>query len=136
VRLVTKGGALQQRYTGWTLLLWCLSLAASAGVHLLTGTVGMDGLDLPMTLTTGVGMLDETLTLGVRALSTGLPFSTDERSDRPSKGRPNHAWADRLVAAAHAFRPVTPPPGGHLHRSPTLRDGLAWLRGAPTSEQR
>lgn len=122
VRLLSRDGVLRQRYTLFTLLVWAGSLAAGAGVSMLAASAGA-GADLrPMTLSIGVGMLGETLTLAVRALSTGLPFSADQRR--------GHSWADRLVDSVHAARPVTPPPDGHLEHSPTLRDALARLAGA------
>jgi len=122
IRLLSRDGVLRQRYTLFTLLVWAGSLAAGAGVSMLAASAGA-GVDLrPMTLSIGVGMLGETLTLAVRALSTGLPFSADQRR--------GNSWADRLVDTVHAARPVTPPPDGHLDHSPTLRDAVARLAGA------
>lgn len=124
VRLLSRDGALRQRCTVSTLLVWAASLVASAGFGLLAASAGVDSDLRPMTLSIGVGMLGETLTLGVRALSTGLPFSTDQRRQRRGS-----SWVDQLVASARTARPVTPPPEGRLQRSPTLRDGLTWLAG-------
>jgi len=122
VRLVSRNGALMQRYTAATLAVWAASFVVSAGYGLVAQAGGMHAEARPMVLSIGVGMLGETAVLGVRALSTGLPFS-------PGARRGGANWVDRFVAAARKARPVTPPADGRLERSPRVRDGLAWLAG-------
>ncbi|GAA4835292.1 DUF1453 domain-containing protein [Saccharopolyspora rosea] len=122
VRLLSRGGALVQRYTAVTLAVWAASFVVSAGFAAVAQAGGMHAQARPMVLSIGIGMLGETAVLGVRALSTGLPFS-------PGTRRGSASWVDRFVHAARTARPVTPPPNGRLERSPGVRDGLAWLTG-------
>lgn len=100
--------------------MWVASLAAKGGFSVLAAAGGMHADVRPIPLSTGVSLLGDTLILGVQALSTGLPFSPDQRRERR-----NTTWVDRLLAAARAARPVDPPADGQLHHSPTLCEGMA-----------
>ena len=127
VRLSSRDGALLARYTPATLAVWVLSIAGNAGFGMLAAAAGAHPDGRPLQLCIGVGLLGESLVLGMRALSTGLPFSP---GTRPGRGTPSRA--DQIVDAVRAARPVAPPPDGELTRSPSVRDGVAWLRGAHT----
>lgn len=124
VRLTSHEGALLARYTPATLAVWALSIAGNAGFGILAAAAGAHADGRPLLLCLGVGLLGESVVLGMRALSTGLPFTSGTRSngDVPSR-------SDQFVDAVRAARPAAPPPGGELARSPTVRDGVAWLRG-------
>lgn len=79
VRLFNRDGVLWQRYSGWTVGVWVVSFAVSAGLgHLATGA-GVREEARPLTLSIGVSLLGELATLGKRALSSGVPFAPDRR---------------------------------------------------------
>ncbi|WP_338769888.1 hypothetical protein V7968_06565 [Nocardia vulneris] len=73
--LFERDGYLWQRYTVKTLVVWGVSTAAGFGVSALGSVMGMHPEARPITLSIGVGMLGEMLTLGLRALATGVPFA-------------------------------------------------------------
>ncbi|WP_063775915.1 hypothetical protein [Nocardia vulneris] len=73
--LFERDGYLWQRYTVKTLVVWGVSTAAGFGVSALGSVMGMPPEARPITLSIGVGMLGEMLTLGLRALATGVPFA-------------------------------------------------------------
>ncbi|MDP9864533.1 MULTISPECIES: hypothetical protein [Streptosporangium] len=79
-RLFTKHGHLWQRYTVWTLLVWAVSAAANMGVGLLAVAAGVPEQARPITLSIGVSLLGEAITLGLRALNTGTPFAPETPS--------------------------------------------------------
>lgn len=79
IRLFGKDGVLWQRYTGRTFLIVVASLAVSAGFGLFATTMGMHEGARPVQLSIGVGFLGEALTVGRRALATGLPFAPETR---------------------------------------------------------
>ncbi|WP_174567671.1 DUF1453 domain-containing protein [Nocardia altamirensis] len=110
--LFARDGHLWQRYTVKTLVVWATSAAAGFAVTLLGSTMGMHPDARPITLSLGVGMLGEMLTLGLRALATGIPFAPDKRATAPTSQPPH----DRSLH-------VDP----EHNASPTLRDGLDWL---------
>lgn len=111
VRLMVKDGALWQRYPAKTYLVWVVSLVVNGGLGLLATHAGMQAEARPMTLSIGVGLLGEAVAVGLRAMATGLPFSSESRDDQ---------WKRASRADFRQFR-----------RQPGLRDGVAWLsRGA------
>ncbi|MGK5632274.1 DUF1453 domain-containing protein [Streptomyces sp. URMC 123] len=75
VRLVEKGGALWQRYTGRTFLAVLGTLAVSAGFNILAVTMGMHEDARPLQLAIGVSFLGESLVVGGRGISSGIPFA-------------------------------------------------------------
>ncbi|GAA2819892.1 DUF1453 domain-containing protein [Saccharopolyspora taberi] len=77
VRIFERGGVLWQRYTKWTALVWVVSLAGNAGIGFLGAAMGMHPDARPMTLSIGVGLVGEMISLGLRALSSGTPFAPD-----------------------------------------------------------
>lgn len=111
----TRDGVLYQRYRTWTLLVWVLSLASSLGIYLLEQQLGASEHAHSTMLSIGVGLLGEMLTCGVRALSTGMPFSPPK--DGRELGRLNDAL-DRLKA---------PAPADDVIESPSLRQAVAIL---------
>ncbi|WP_433346505.1 hypothetical protein ACQP25_27345 [Microtetraspora malaysiensis] len=94
-RLFVKRGHLWQRYTLWTVLVWIVSAAANFGIGLVSG---MPEQARPITLSIGVSLLGEALTLGLRALATGSPFAP-ERSFGTAAGTTS-AVPESLVDAA------------------------------------
>ncbi|GIH99227.1 hypothetical protein [Planobispora takensis] len=79
-RLSVRDGVLWQRYTGWTVGAWVLSVAVNAGVGALAALAGAHPQARPMTLSIGVSLLGEVITLGRRALATGTPFAPERAS--------------------------------------------------------
>ncbi|MBF6546804.1 hypothetical protein [Nocardia brasiliensis] len=73
--LFERDGYLWQRYTVKTLAVWGVSTVAGFGVSALGSVMGMHPEARPITLSIGVGMLGEMLTLGLRALASGVPFA-------------------------------------------------------------
>jgi hypothetical protein len=69
VRLFTRDGGLWQRYTVWTVVVWLVSFAASAGLGYLAVRAGVRAEARPLTLSIGVSLLGELLVLGTRALT-------------------------------------------------------------------
>ncbi len=67
VRLFQRNGALWQRYSLWTVVVWVVSFAASAGLGYLAVRAGVRAEVRPLTLSIGMSLLGELLTLGVRA---------------------------------------------------------------------
>jgi hypothetical protein len=111
VRLVVRDGALWQRYPAGTYLVWVVSLVVNGVLGFLATHAGVHEDARPVTLSIGVGLLGEAAAVGLRAMTTGVPFSPEGRDER--RGLPRRA----------DFR--------HFDRQPALRDGVAWLaRGA------
>ncbi|WP_101790197.1 DUF1453 family protein [Nonomuraea indica] len=77
-RLFVRHGHLWQRYTGWTLLAWVVSVAINAGLGAMATAAGTLGQARPTTLSIGVGLLGEAMTLALRARATGAPFAPEE----------------------------------------------------------
>ncbi|MGO1908627.1 MAG: hypothetical protein ACTH1C_06945 [Brevibacterium linens] len=73
--LFAKDGTLHQKYTVKTLIVWALSLAASAGLHFGAQFIGAEEAVRPMTLSIGLSLLGEAITCGWRGLNSGTPFS-------------------------------------------------------------
>ncbi|RZS43466.1 uncharacterized protein DUF1453 [Herbihabitans rhizosphaerae] len=113
-KIYVRDGVLWQRYTRWTVVVWITSLVGNAGVGFLAVAMGMHHEARPMTLSIGIGLVGEMITVGLRALSTNTPFAQDERQSRGSV-------LDRLSDPSRATndRP--------LDSSPTVRDGIRWL---------
>lgn len=114
-------------------------------------------------LTLGASLLAEAAVVGPRALSTGLPFAADQKDQddkRSGKDRSRSSPAQRLVALAPPLQPGNRPPrerssrdgrdeqrdqpaspGDDVERddpgqwrSPSVRDGLDWLRRQLTEQ--
>ncbi|GAA3447999.1 CcdC protein domain-containing protein [Planomonospora venezuelensis] len=79
-RLFVRDGHLWQRYTGWTLLVWAASAAVNAGLGALAAAADTPEQIRPMTLSIGVSLLGEAITLGLRARTTGAPFAPERDS--------------------------------------------------------
>lgn len=107
VRLMVKDGALWQRYPARTYLVWVVSLVVNGGLGFLAAHAGMHAEARPMALSIGVGLLGEAAAVGLRAMSTEVPFSPESRDDR------------RALARRADFR--------QFDRQPALKDGVAWL---------
>ncbi|MGB3442516.1 MAG: DUF1453 domain-containing protein [Actinophytocola sp.] len=110
VLLMVKDGALWQRYPARTYLVWVVSLVVNGGLGFLATHEGVHADARPMTLSIGVGLLGEAAAVGLRAMATGVPFSSESRDGQ--RGLPRRA----------DFRP--------LDRQPALRDGVTWLSRA------
>ncbi|MEV6432536.1 hypothetical protein [Nocardia sp. NPDC051463] len=125
IGLFERDGHLWQRYTVQTVAVWAVSMAAGFGVETLGTAMGMHHDARPTTLSIGIGMVGEMLTLGFRALSTGVPFAPDKDSSRASDrstspldrylGKPSRPAPDRRHPGEQERRP---------HRSPTLPEGF------------
>lgn len=80
VGIFTRDGHLWQRYTVRTVIVWAVSMTAGFAISALGTTMGMHHDARPTTLSIGISMVGEMLTLGVRAFSTGVPFAPDKTS--------------------------------------------------------
>ncbi|MFI7678042.1 DUF1453 domain-containing protein [Actinophytocola sp. NPDC049390] len=110
VRLMVRDGALWQRYPVRTYLVWTVSLVVNGGLGFLAARAGAHPDARPLALSIGVGLLGEAVAVGVRAMSTGVPFSPESRDDR------------RKFASRADFQ--------QFERQPGLRDGVAWMSRA------
>ncbi|MGY1440051.1 hypothetical protein [Streptomyces sp. LHW50302] len=114
-----RHGDLHRRYTLRTLGIWLASLAAGGAPNPHRPLLGMHEDTRPVMLSIGLGTLGETVTLGARALATGLPFAPS------ADGR------------GHSSQPVGPTPDAASRRareqpsedSPTLTEAVRRLRG-------
>ncbi|MFB6435919.1 DUF1453 domain-containing protein [Streptomyces sp. NPDC056411] len=75
VQLVDKGGFLWQRYTGRTFLAVIGTLALTAGFSVLALKMGMHENARPLQLSLGVSFLGESLMVGRRGMTSGIPFA-------------------------------------------------------------
>ncbi|MGK5637111.1 DUF1453 domain-containing protein [Streptomyces sp. URMC 126] len=75
VQLVEKRGVLWQRYTGRTFVAVLGTLAVSAGFNVLAVKMGMHEYARPLQLAIGVSFLGESLVVGRRGMSSGIPFA-------------------------------------------------------------
>ncbi|GAA0919260.1 DUF1453 family protein [Virgisporangium aurantiacum] len=66
VRLFVRNGALWQRYSAWTIVAWAASIAVGAGLGWLAVRGGVRAEVRPVTLSVGVSLLGELVTLGGR----------------------------------------------------------------------
>ncbi|KAA8890401.1 DUF1453 family protein [Nocardia colli] len=154
--LFDRDGHLWQRYTVKTLVVWATSIVVGFGISLLGHTMGMHHDAKPITLSIGIGMLGEMLTLGLRAISTGVPFAPDKKAAAArakaygQRGEDN-SYLDRFLNNLGHPGTAQPRDGyGHtdpaprdrpdrdqylrkpaeqprIDRSPSLRDGIDWL---------
>ncbi|MGW3227258.1 DUF1453 domain-containing protein [Kitasatospora sp. NPDC001095] len=83
VRVYEREGVLWQRYTGWTFLVAALSLAVMAGFAALAAHFGLAADARPVQLSIGVGFLGEALAVGLRGLSSGVPFAPEGQGSSP-----------------------------------------------------
>ncbi|GAA3793754.1 hypothetical protein GCM10022226_11310 [Sphaerisporangium flaviroseum] len=120
-RLFTKRGHLWQRYTPWTLLVWVVSAAANAGIGVLAVAAGTPEQARPITLSIGVSLLGEAVTLGLRALATGTPFAPESPSSLDRVLRP----AARLTGPGPHAGHAPDRPDGSPGRGRTVLDGAA-----------
>jgi hypothetical protein len=124
IKLFTKDGVLWQRYTVRTVVVWVVSLAISGGFGLLAHVGGMNEHARPMMLSIGLGMLGEMAALGLRALSTGHPFSPERKSSRAAR---SNLRENLNAAAMRVNQRRATPPAAELRQSPSLADGVSWL---------
>uniref|UniRef100_UPI002F91BF0E DUF1453 domain-containing protein n=1 Tax=Streptomyces sp. NBC_01001 TaxID=2903713 RepID=UPI002F91BF0E len=75
VQLIDKGGVLWQRYTGRTFLTVIGTLAVTAGFSALAVKMGMHENARPLQLSIGVSFLGESLMVGRRGMTSGIPFA-------------------------------------------------------------
>ncbi|MFF1344224.1 DUF1453 domain-containing protein [Streptomyces sp. NPDC058290] len=75
VQLIDKGGVLWQRYTGRTFLTVIGTLAVTAGFSVLAVKMGMHENARPLQLSIGVSFLGESLMVGRRGMTSGIPFA-------------------------------------------------------------
>ncbi|MER6046641.1 MULTISPECIES: CcdC protein domain-containing protein [unclassified Streptomyces] len=75
VQLVDKGGVLWQRYTGRTFLTLIGTLVATAGFNVLAVKMGMHENARPLQLSIGLSFLGESLMVGHRGMTSGIPFA-------------------------------------------------------------
>ncbi|MFI6291239.1 hypothetical protein ACIBEJ_06600 [Nonomuraea sp. NPDC050790] len=77
-RLFVRDGHLWQRYSVWTLVVWVVSAAVNIGLGAAATATGTPEQLRPMTLSIGVGLLGEALTLALRARRAGAAFAPEE----------------------------------------------------------
>jgi hypothetical protein len=134
IELFTRDGVLWQRYRGWTFATWLLSLVLSGGFGLLSVAAGMNEGARSMMLSIGIGMVGEMITLGLRALSTGRPFSPHSKDSRQAHRQVFDDLGRRVQRARHPASGTDRHHGGaqrdDMDRSPSLRDGVGWLTNA------
>lgn len=94
--LFEKGGTLHQRYTVKTLVVWALSLAASAGLHFGAQAIGAEEAVRPITLSIGLSLLGEAITCGWRGLQSGIPFSNRDAEQAGSDSSVLTGLVDRV----------------------------------------
>lgn len=151
IELYPQQGELWQRYRRITVGLWVTLIAARLIVIVIASAVGASAGAGTSTLllTLGVSLLAEAAIVGPRALSTGLPLAvghgdSDGGESGPSRSRPSLATRFPAMAPPRerpASRSVeegvhqTAPPrnegeqvGAGEWRSPSLSDGVHWLR--------
>ncbi|WP_203218243.1 hypothetical protein [Nocardia brasiliensis] len=117
--LFERDGYLCQRYTVKTLAVWGVSAVAGFGVSALGSVMGLHPEARPITLSIGVGMLGEMLTLGLRALSTGIPFAPAKRAG----GTTNRQGAQDISSTLDRFlRNLGHPGSADPHRDTTSAD--------------
>ncbi|MFF2806386.1 DUF1453 domain-containing protein [Streptomyces sp. NPDC058000] len=75
IQLVDRGGVLWQRYTGRTFLTLIGTLAVTAGFSVLAVKMGMHENARPLQLSIGVSFLGESLMVGRRGMTSGIPFA-------------------------------------------------------------
>jgi hypothetical protein len=73
ISVFEKDGHLWQRYTWKTVVVWAVSIGVGVLVAVLMGQPG------PKTLSIGVGLLGELVTVGAKALNSGVPFAPEQR---------------------------------------------------------
>ncbi len=158
IELYPQRGELWQRYRRITVGLWITLIATKLVVLVIASAVGASagGGTSSLLLCLGVSLLAEAAIVGPRARSTGLPFATgheDSNSDRsgPSRSRPSLTTRFPVMAPPQqrpasrsadegvqevdegVHEPVSPRNEGELvgagqWRSPSLSDGVHWLR--------
>ena len=116
--LFPRNGVLYQRYTWKTIAVWAVSLAANFGVGLLAIKAGMHPETRQMTLSIGVSLLGEMLTVGWRALASGHPFAP-ERQRGGALGGLLDRGGDRRTDDARG--PAYPPPSEPGRAYPPLQ---------------
>ncbi|WP_433681548.1 hypothetical protein [Nocardia sp. CA-119907] len=107
ITIFTRDGHLWQRYTRWTVVVWVISMAAGFGISTLGTAMGMHHAARPTTLSIGIGMFGEMLTLGLRALSTGVPFAPDKNTSAAPRGG---SILDRFLPQTQSTRPQSRTP--------------------------
>lgn len=163
IELYPNQGELWQRYRGSTVALWIalivtkvviLAIAKAAGASAGGGTNSL-------LVSLGASLLAEAAIVGPRALSTGLPFATEQKDaganrsgpggsrpslvqrfidsapqspQRPTYDPPREGWGQPAPPPPPPPRPAPSRPAPLRNddvpwRSPSLRDGLDWLRG-------
>ena len=151
IELYPQQGELWQRYRRITVGLWITLIAAKLIVLVIASAAGASagGGTSSLLLCLGVSLLAEAAIVGPRARSTGLPFATDHEDsdgDRsgPSRSRPSLTTRSLVMAppqerpasrsADEGAREAVPPRDqgeqdrAPAWRSPSLIDGVTWLR--------
>ncbi|MEV6556756.1 hypothetical protein AB0M22_13630 [Nocardia sp. NPDC051756] len=126
--LFARDGHLWQRYTVKTLVVWGTSIVVGFGISLLGSTMGMHHDAKPITLSIGISMLGEMLTLGLRAISTGVTFAPNKKAAAAKaydqRGADN-SYLDRFLnnlGHPGSAQPRDSRDGGYGHTAPTPRD--------------
>ncbi|MFD8480632.1 hypothetical protein [Kitasatospora sp. NPDC059673] len=114
VRVEARQGVLWQRYTGWTFLVAAGSLGVMAAFSLLAEHAGLPADARPVQLSIGVGFLGEAVAVGLRGLTSGIPFAPEHRSPSALLGLDRADRADRLHRSDRTDRADH---ADHLHRS-------------------
>lgn len=144
-------GELWQRYRRSTVALWIALIVIKVillGVASATGAAAGGGTN-SLLLTLGASLLAEAAVVGPRALSTGLPFAADQKGSDQKHARNDRSRSSLAQRFVDLGTPSersnsywrsegmdrTAPPRDHLEpddasqwRTPTLRDGIDWLR--------
>ena len=143
IELYPQQGELWQRYRRNTVGLWIALIATKLVLTVIASGAGASkgGGTNSLLLSLGVSLLAEAAIVAPRALSSGVPFAVDHKGARSGPSLVNrflavaptqeHSISSTVDATAHTPAPTRAagdPDNARLWRSPTLSDGVNWLR--------
>ncbi len=128
IEIYPHGDELWQRYRPVTVGLWIALIGAKLILTVIAGAAhaSAGGGTNSLLLTLGISLLAEAAVVGPRALSTGVPFAAGHQDS--GSGRPGRSPS--RPSPASGFPGMTPSPRDDTGRwrSPSLSDGVSWLR--------
>ena len=116
VHIYSRGGLLWFRYRPVTIAIWVGWFVVHYGLDWLIARTGSDIGTASSTFVVGLTLLGEAATLAPRAMSTGMLFHSRRRARSSRTG----VSADTGNSSGNQIE--------ELEHSPTVTDGLAWLR--------
>jgi hypothetical protein len=146
VELYPQRGELWQRYRPSTIGLWVVLIVTKVVLVAVAGAAhaSAGGGTNTLLVSLGASLAAEAAIVGPRALSTGLPFAAEKKGSdarRPGTSRSRPSSAGRFVDVGPpperftnnpidegTYQPVPTHDDAGQWRSPSLRDGIDWLR--------